>query len=58
MAKQHVGQMDAEEIGERRIGAIEIQSRRVRRKQSRLVRAGCDIMLEELVHLALLFVPP
>jgi hypothetical protein len=58
MAKQRVGQMDTQEIGERWIGAIEIQSRRVRREQSRLVRSGCDIVLEELVHLRLLLVPP
>ena len=34
MAKQRVRQMDAQEIGQRRIGAVEIQSRGVGCKQS------------------------
>ena len=37
MAKQRVGQMDAQQIGQRRIGAVEIHAGRIRRQQSGLV---------------------
>ena len=37
MAKQRIGQMNAQQIGQRRIGAVEIHPRRIRREQSRLV---------------------
>ena len=40
MAKQRIGQMDAKQIGQRRIGAVEIHARRVRRQQSGLVGRG------------------
>ena len=36
MAKQRVGQMDAQQIGQRRIGAVEIHAGGIRREQSRL----------------------
>ena len=36
MPEQRLGQMQPQQIGQRRIGAIEIHSRRVRREQSRL----------------------
>ena len=38
MAKQRIGQMDAQQIGQRRIGAVEIHAGGVGRQQSRLVR--------------------
>ena len=37
MAKQRIGQMQAQQIRQRRIGAVEIHPRGVRREQSRLV---------------------
>ena len=49
MAKQRIGQMQPQQIGQRRIGPVEIHPRRVRREQSRLVgRSGCAIMHEWL----------
>jgi len=51
--------MDAEQVRQRRIGAVEIHPRRIRREQSRLIGWSCHIVvLAELVHLQLLFVPP
>ena len=37
MAKQRVGKMNVQQIGQRRIGAVEIHPRRIRRQQPRLV---------------------
>ena len=37
MAKQRIGQMQPQQIGQRRIGAVEIHARGIRREQSRLV---------------------
>ena len=37
MAEQRIGQMDPQQIGQRRIGAVEIHARRIRREQSRLI---------------------
>ena len=48
VAKQRIGQMQAQQIGQRRIGAVEIHARRVRREQSRLVGGGSAILLEWL----------
>ena len=47
MAEQRVGQVDAQEVGENRIGAVEIHARGVGRKQVRLWRY---VVLEELMH--------
>ena len=58
MAKQRVRQMNPQEIGQRRIGAVEIHPRGIRREQSRPVgRAGHVSLSGELWHLHLLFVP-
>ena len=48
MAKQRLGQMQPQQIGQRRIGPVEIHPRRIRREQSRLVGGGCAILLEWL----------
>ena len=40
MAEQRIGQMDAQQIRQRRIGAVEIHAGRIRREQARLV-GGC-----------------
>jgi len=37
MAKQRLGEMDAEQIGQRRVGAVEIHAGRIRRQQPRLI---------------------
>ena len=37
MAKQRIGQMDAQQIRQRRIGTVEIHARGIGREQSRLV---------------------
>ena len=51
MAKQRIGQMDAQQIRQRRIGAVEIHSRRIRREQSRLVGRHCHIdVFDWLLH--------
>ena len=44
MAKQRVGQMQPQQIGQRRIGAVEIHARGIGREQSRLVGelSPCD----------------
>jgi hypothetical protein len=56
MTEQRFGQMDAQEIGQRRIGPVEIHARRIRREQSRLV--GYRIDFAWVLHLQPLFVPP
>ena len=48
MAKQRIGQMQLEQIRQRRIGPVEIHPRGVRRQQARLVGRGCAILLEWL----------
>ena len=51
MAKQRIGQMDAQQVGQRRVGAVEIHARRIRRQQSGLIgRRGRRGVLAELVH--------
>ena len=40
MAKQRFGQMQAQQIRQRRIGPVEIHPRGIRREQSRLVGSG------------------
>ena len=58
MAEQRVGQMDAQQIRQRRIGAVEIHPRRIRREQSRPIgRLGHFVVFGWLVHLQLLSVP-
>jgi hypothetical protein len=48
MPKQRLGQMQPQQIGQRRIGPVEIHSRRIRREQSRLAGGGRAILLEWL----------
>ena len=51
MAEQRIGQMDAEQVRQRWIGAVEIHPRRIRREQSRLIGWNRHIMvLAWLVH--------
>jgi hypothetical protein len=51
MAKQRIGQMNAEQVRQRGVGAVKIHSRRIRREQSRLIGWNCRIMvLAWLVH--------
>jgi hypothetical protein len=50
MAKQRIGQMDAEQVRQRRIGAVEIHSGRIRREQSRLIGRRCYTILLEWLH--------
>ncbi len=58
MAKQRVGQMDAQQVGQRRIGAVEVHAGRIRRKQSGPIGRACHVTLSgQLWHLQLLFVP-
>ena len=47
MPEQRVGQIDAQQVGQRGIGAVEIHARRVGREQVRLRR---DVLLKELMH--------
>ena len=46
VAKQRVGQMQPQQIRQRRIGAVEIHARGVGREQARLVRGiwQCDLV--------------
>ena len=50
MAKQRVGQMQPQQIRQRRIGAVEIHARGVRREQSRLVGRRRRAILLEWLH--------
>ena len=43
MAKQRIRQMDAQQIGQRRIGPVEIHAGGIGREQSRLVGWSCCI---------------
>jgi hypothetical protein len=55
MAEQRVGQMDAQQIRQNRIGAVEIHPRRIRREQSRPIRRLRHfVVFGWLVHLATL----
>jgi hypothetical protein len=45
MAEQRIGQMDAEQVRQRRIGAVEIHPRCIRREQSRLISWNCHIVV-------------
>ena|GEM_PF-14680 len=59
VAEQRIGQMNAKQIRQRRIGAVEIHSGCIRRQQSRLLGGSRHIVVfARLVHLQLLFVPP
>src|SRR6266699_2602401 len=54
-----IGKMDAKQIRQRRIGAVEIHSRCIRREQPRLIGWSRYIArFVQLVHLQLLFIPP
>jgi hypothetical protein len=56
MAKQRVRKMNAQEVGERRIGAIEVHPGGIGRKQPVLSGPSRDIVVSgELVHY---FLPP
>ena len=58
MAEQRVRQMNPQKIRQRRIGAVEIHPRSIRREQSRPVGGAGHITLSgQLWHLHLLFVP-
>ena len=50
MAEERVGQMDVQEIGQRRIGTMEIHAGGVGREQTALARPWRHIRLEELAH--------
>ena len=59
VAEQRIRQMNAQQIRQRRIGAVEIHARRIRRQQSRLIGRHRDFVVSGwLVHFQLLFVPP
>jgi len=59
VAEQRIGKMDAKQIRQRRIGAVEIHSGCVRREQPRLIGWSRYIArFVQLVHLQILFVPP
>ena len=51
VAKQLVGQMDAQQIGQRRIGAIKVHAGRVRRDQPGLIDQRCRFVFARCVHL-------
>ena len=53
VAKQLVGQMDAQQIGQRRIGAIEVHAGGIRRDQPGLDRPRCRFVFARCVHLHL-----
>ncbi len=50
MAEQRLGQMQPQQIGQRRVGPVEIHSRRIRRKQSRLVGQSCRAIMHAWLH--------
>jgi hypothetical protein len=55
MAEQRIGQMNTQQIRQRRIGAVEIHAGRIRCKQSRRLGWRCHItVLGWLVHFATL----
>jgi hypothetical protein len=50
VAKQRFGEMQAQQIRQRRIGPVEIHPRGVRGEQSRLVRMSCPAILLAWLH--------
>ena len=50
MAKQRVGQMQPQQIGQRRIGPVEIHPRRIGREQSRLIGRACRAIMHAWLH--------
>ena len=58
MTKQRIGQMDPQQIGQRRIGAVEIHAGGIGREQAPGLLSAPHRCLTELLHLQLLFVPP
>jgi hypothetical protein len=58
MTKQRIREMNPQQIGQRRIGPVEIHAGSIGREQSRLVGWSCRIDFAWLLHLQLLFVPP
>ena len=50
MAEQRIGQMQPQQIGQRRIGAVEIHARRIGREQSRLVGRICRAIMHAWLH--------
>jgi hypothetical protein len=51
MAEQRIRQMNAQQVGQRRIGAVKIHPRRIRRQQTRLIgRCRHVVMFAQLVH--------
>jgi hypothetical protein len=45
MAVQRIGQMDAKQVRQRRVGAVEIHAGRIRRKQAGPVGGACHIIV-------------
>jgi hypothetical protein len=58
MTEQRIRQMDAKQIGQRRIGAVKIHAGGIGREQSRPVGWSWRIDFAWLLHLQLLFVRP
>ena len=50
MAEQRIGQMQPQQIGQRRIGPVEIHPRRIRREQSRLIGRTCRAIMHAWLH--------
>ena len=50
MAEQRIGEMQPQQIGQRRIGPVEIHPRRIRREQSRLIGRSCRAIMHAWLH--------
>ena len=50
MAEQRIRQMQPQQIGQRRIGPVEIHPCRIRREQSRLIGRTCRAILHAWLH--------
>ena len=57
MAKQRIRQVNAQQIRQRRIGAVEVHAGGIRREQSRPIGRHHFVVFGWQVHLQLLFVP-
>ena len=51
MAEQRVGEMEPQQISQRRIGPVEIHPRRIRREQSRLIGRSCRAIMHAWLHI-------
>ena len=51
MAEQRVGEMQSQQIGQRRIGPVEIHARRIGREQSRLIGRACRAIMHAWLHI-------